>query len=447
MTAINHPRPSLRRRVLDSFPSQSYALGTLLRLVDIVETEDVPTAAVGGRVQPLMQINPKFVERYAASSERLLMLVMHELHHVLLGHTRLMPRITNVDNLVFDAVINAMLCRMFPESEHTSLFTDFYSDRKFPECLLRPPAGFSPENPFWATPPALEGRGRVELADVYRSLYSEKGATYEELYEIFRTHIPEIAAENVVLIGDHDETNDPYKSLPFKAVRSIVKHWPDPPEPFRGRSLADLTLPAVCPLSKRHVLRNLLRLVGGVQDSGSGGRDWRQEPTPVQVALPTRDRRGVVLRSLGSPCLLYGGQVPSPRLIRCGEKVHVYLDVSGSIGDLKGALYGAVLDCRQFVHPKIHLFSTEVADISLPQLRRGRCISTGGTDIDCVAEHIRTHNVRRAVLITDGAVGDPSVCEAKKTLRGVKLGVALTPEHSTRRFLEDYAGHWAQLRV
>ncbi|MFP6658988.1 MAG: hypothetical protein VB853_12480, partial [Pirellulales bacterium] len=64
MTAINHPRPSLRRRVLDSFPSQSYALGTLLRLVDIVETEDVPTAAVGGRVQPLMQINPKFVERY-----------------------------------------------------------------------------------------------------------------------------------------------------------------------------------------------------------------------------------------------------------------------------------------------------------------------------------------------------------------------------------------------
>jgi hypothetical protein len=38
---------------------------------------------------PRLLINPQFVEAHAATPERLLMLVMHELHHVLLGHTRL----------------------------------------------------------------------------------------------------------------------------------------------------------------------------------------------------------------------------------------------------------------------------------------------------------------------------------------------------------------------
>jgi hypothetical protein len=38
----------------------------------------------------------------APTPEKLLMLIMHELHHVLLGHTRLFPRLTQIDNLVFD---------------------------------------------------------------------------------------------------------------------------------------------------------------------------------------------------------------------------------------------------------------------------------------------------------------------------------------------------------
>ena len=98
----------------------------LLRLVDIVESDAVETAAVECRSQPRLLVNPAFVERWAATPEKLLMLIMHELHHVLLGHTRLFPRVTRIDNLVFDAVINALLCRMFPAPQHTAFFTDFY---------------------------------------------------------------------------------------------------------------------------------------------------------------------------------------------------------------------------------------------------------------------------------------------------------------------------------
>ena len=111
-------------RILDTFPSGSYALTALLRLLDIVESPAVPTAAVECRVQPRMLINPDFVKRHAASPEKLLMLVMHELHHVLLGHTTLFPRLTRVDNFIFDAVINGLLCRMFPDPQYTAFFTD-----------------------------------------------------------------------------------------------------------------------------------------------------------------------------------------------------------------------------------------------------------------------------------------------------------------------------------
>ena len=58
---------------------------------------------------------------------------------MLLGHTTLFPRLTPAHNFVFDAVINGVLCRMFPSPAHTAFFTDFYRDDLFPECLLRPP--------------------------------------------------------------------------------------------------------------------------------------------------------------------------------------------------------------------------------------------------------------------------------------------------------------------
>ena len=59
MTTIETTRP-LSDRVLDAFPSGSYALHGLLQVLEIVESEEVPTAATECRVQPRMLINPRF---------------------------------------------------------------------------------------------------------------------------------------------------------------------------------------------------------------------------------------------------------------------------------------------------------------------------------------------------------------------------------------------------
>lgn len=449
---------SLVDRILDCFPSGTYALSGLLRLLDVVESREVETAAVECRVQPRLLVNPDFVDRRAATPEKLLMLVMHELHHVLLGHTRLFPRVTRVDNLVFDAIINALLCRMFPAPEHTAFFTELYDDDGFPDCLLRPPADWTPDVPA-SLPPPLRVPEMRRLAEAYRALYSPKGACYEELYDALRETVADLLAAAVVLVGDHgncrregeasaDGHLDQRSPVLLDIVREIVERWPQPPDPIAGRSLSELlqsesVRPRLRTLN-RAVLRNLIRRVADFQGETGIRRIMAEDPSEIMTPVPAMDRRSIVLDALGRPPILHGGQLVVRRRIHTGNKVHVYVNVSGSIGSLRSALYGAVLDCHDWVHATVHLFSTHVVDVSLAQLRQGICQTTGGTDITCVAQHLREHRIRRAVLLTDGYVGRPGG-EHHETLYRVKLGVALTLGGSTRADLEKVTDHWAQL--
>jgi hypothetical protein len=241
------PRESLAERILDTFPSGSYALSALLRLMDIVESTSVPTAAVECRVQPRLLMNPEFVARHANTSEKLLALVMHELHHVLLGHTTLFPRITPVQNFVFDAVINGLVCRMFPAEEHTSFFTDFYSADAFPECLLRPPAGWPGSGPVKPATPggiaSLPEPGREIVREVHEALYSWGGATYQEVFDALPKLLDAQAIAGIPLLGGHGADGVPdgelehHSPLLFEIVRGIVAQWPQPPDPIRGQSL------------------------------------------------------------------------------------------------------------------------------------------------------------------------------------------------------------------
>jgi hypothetical protein len=347
-----------------------------------------------------------------------------------------------VDNLLFDAVINALLCRMFPGEDYTSLFTRYYRDDCYPECLLRPAAGWAPHRPV-PVPPALAGSGMAQVRQVYRALYSETGAHYQELYDALRSVVVPAAAA-VPLLGSHGADLAPLTGTVFEAVRSVVEHWPQPPSPIAGRSWSEvLDLKRVVPRPpNRAVLRALL---GKVARPGMGARLGRPglEPVAVMSPVPARDRRAIVLRALGVPQLLYRREAEMIRRAAC-ERVHVYLDVSGSIGELKGALYGAVLDCRELVHQTVHLFSTVVHDLSLRDLRRGKCRTTGGTSIECVAAHMRLHRVRRAVLLTDGFVGRPGLT-AGQTLSRAVLGVALTPGNNLRTDLGPFTRFWAQL--
>ena len=470
LNALQNPPSSLAAQILDAFPSGSYALTGLLRLLDVVETDSVPTAAVECQVQPRMLINPTFVAQHAATPEKLLMLVMHELHHVLLGHTTLFPRTNPLQNFVFDAVINGLVCRMFPGAAYTAFFSDYYNAHLFPQCLLRPAEGW-PKRGILSTKAlaSFDKTQRQRIQEVHAALYSPGGASYAEVYQLLpvllvqagqgkspgKSNKNNTSLEDVPLLGEHSQ-GDPEpghleRSAPvlFDVVRELVEQWPQPPDPIKGRSLADVlaksTVRPKAMLSNRSILRKLIRKVAGLDGQGRIRR-LRWHTTPTISPIPNLSRRTAVLHALGVTPLLHPGYASAHIHVPSGERVHVYIDVSGSMDTVLKALYGAVLDCEALVFPTVHLFSSKVADISLAQLKAGQCQSTGGTDIGCVAEHMQKHGVQRALLVTDGWVGPPKG-QHLQILAQSRLAVAYLGESINTNDLKSVANHTASLNT
>ena len=445
---------NLKETLFDCLPAGRYALAGMLRLLDVVETDAVPSAAVECTAQPRLLVNPAFMAKHAATPEKLMMLVLHEVHHVLLGHTRRLPSETEADNFVFDCVINALLCRMFPQPEYTALFRHFYPEDHFPACLLRPADGWHPSRTDSPLPKALRRRrpGMSAARSVYRCLYSSEGASYEEVRSILPV-LGAIDLSGMRLLGDHDRSREGLSgddATAFaQAVADLVRHWPTPPQPLRGQSLDGMLRTRLTGSHRepgnRARLRSLILKLADLRVPGRGPMREQSSPQTVETPMPTLDRRVIVSRSLGMTPLLFRSDVAVQRRRRMGERVHLYLDVSGSMDAVMQAVYGAVLDCQAWVAPQVHLFSTKVVDVGLTQLRRGLCSSTSGTDIDCVVDHMQRNRVRRAVILTDGWVGKPSAhsCAA---LGRVRLGVAYTQSHSTTD-LASFCRHAVELNT
>ena len=462
-------------RVLECFPSGNYALLALLRLVDIVETTEIESAAIECKTQPRMLINPEFVAKHAATPEKLLMLVMHELHHVLLGHTKQFPTVTPEQNFVFDCIINALLSKMFPSPSHTAFFTELYSIAKFPECFLRPPSGWNGKE-VTSLPIAIKlckTTDRWRLSSIYKALYSSTGATYDEIYHALVSCLKKYPFGGF-LLGAHGEFNVPGNTLGedgqhesnnnlddediqnsidstnpdlqhtspemFEIVRTIVEKWPQPPDPIKGRSLSDLIsetdLTLTQPVQQDVALRRLLAWVGSCGTQGVT-HELRPVDSPIQSAIPSFARRDLVMRSLGVNSLLFIHSLHTQQRTRDGDKVHVYVDVSASMDGLLESVYNAVRSCSLWVYQTVHLFSTQVFDVSYTDFTKGKMTTTGGTEIQCVAQHIADNHIKRACVVTDGYVGRPHGVD-HETLAKTRLGVALT-DSSTRSDLTEVA--------
>jgi len=140
-SSISHH--SLKARILNALPAATYQMDRFLSLVDIVISDLAPTACVDSGPQPKMHVNPEFIAKYCRYDEQLLMVVLHELYHIILGHTQLFPRSTEAHNIAFDAYINALLCHQFKDNPLClEFFRSIYGSKNFPARLLRPPSGW-----------------------------------------------------------------------------------------------------------------------------------------------------------------------------------------------------------------------------------------------------------------------------------------------------------------
>lgn len=427
----------LTSRVLNAIPAAAFEMNALLSLLRIEETEAVPTASVSCERRPVLRINPAFVRRHCRTDEHLFLLVMHELHHVLLGHTRLFPRASRAHNVAFDALINAMLVARFPADAHRSFFLDMYREEGGPLRLLAPPDG----NPI----------SSAALRPLHDLLYGGDAVTAEEVFNAITEAVTDegegVLYTDAVLLGDHAGPDDDVWGTEgwvdpefVRAIRAIVEKWPPPELPIRGRSLADALNRADVRPSRpaAQVLAALRRALLGAAQNLSPGVPHGPRSVVVQGAWPsTSDRRAAVSRAVGYDPLLYWRRSHIERGGRMG-RAQVYIDVSGSMSAYVPLLYGALVALRNYVHSDVVLFSTTVTSVRMADLQAGHVSTTGGTEIACVLQHVLKTRVRKALVITDGYVGPPGPqADAIKRARA-EIRVVLTPG-GWRRDLETVA--------
>jgi len=397
--AVQDPRArALTARIWNAFPVAQPAFAKLLGLLDLEVTQEVPTAAVTLGLDARLLVNPDFVEAHCRTDAALVMLVLHELWHVALGHTRLYERLTPAQNWAFDALINAQLCIQFPDAAHTRLFRELYAAQRLPWALLRPPEGWRTGAERW-----LPGRP----GEVHRLLYSDASASTEELFRLLPTLEVDGAGLAEGLLGSHaGEGGEPAAPEVLKEVREIVAEWPMV-ERRSGRDLGGAAERRQISLGQRRedavrLLRRALMRLAGITD-GTGHP--RPDTAAIASVLPYGQDRRAWLRDL------WGESVPVHRMDLAGRtlarrgQVRVYLDVSGSMNGVIRPLYAALASLAPWLAPEVQLFSTQVVGVPVARLRRGDLVTTGGTDIAVVTAHLVRENVDRALIVTDGWVG------------------------------------------
>ena len=152
-------------------------------------------------------------------------------------------------------------------------------------------------------------------------------------------------------------------------------------------------------------------------------------------------RREAALLATGALPVLFNA--PGKALALSDERVHLYLDVSGSMDDTLAFVTGLTLSVGSLVGPTLHQFSNRVVSITWQQLAQGHVATTGGTDLDCVARHANEHGYRRILIVTDGHV---QLAESSRRLLRRQLetfvvivGWPSQPPPRVTRQLEDFA--------
>ena len=481
---------AVRRRIFNAVPAATFQMQKLFETVDIRLSEKIPSAAILSGRQPRMLFNPSFIDEYCRTDEHLMMLVFHELYHLILGHTRLFQRSTLIRNLAFDAVINAMLCRQFPHQVYTSFFMSINDWTSFPARLLRPPPGWPAMDAVWKLP-------RDEQS-LFEMLYGadEKNLTYHDVFKLLIKRLIACSAcigiqslddheacpadsdsetvgdpdahpsdSDARLLGDHsgrdgaglDEASVLEDERMKQTIRRMIEDWAPPPFKIAGRDSGCETIRKALSSAEQpgerfsRELHRLLRRAGlGTTPRTAHRRPlWRERQTATTSVIPqARDRHVSAYQTLyGHDPVFYQVDTPLRRLTLTPHQVtHVYLDVSGSmtaeVPYLVAALDGPHSrgECRCFA------FSTVVDEIHPRQLKTQPVRKTFGTDIKCVMDHLLgipvARRPRHVVILTDGYVGPMALLHTTALATGrIRLFVGLIGSNSSGSSLQAHA-HW-----
>jgi predicted metal-dependent peptidase len=408
--------------ILEMVNENPLAARPVLRLLGVRFTDKVPTLGVTLTDPPELLINAEFIRRHCTCEAHLKSAVFHEFLHIALGHTKRFNRLSMVENLALDAVINAMIFRLFGD-EYSSLFEYYYQKEIGVAKLLRP---MSSDEKLAIRQRQHNRRGLMKNRDMrtsferfWDSLYAGEVGS-EDVLELAQTMSGNRLSSGRFLIGRH-KGDEKLSERVGEALENFHRQFeqrgfsnaanPGKLEGYEALQNAGSYGPQM-DLWKSRVLSMLKRALS----------PERPESFPLRVGeicrlpiLSARDLRAAV-RCQWNPFLPVAEheqtrQVPS-------AAATVYLDVSGSMRPEMEAAVHLLNHCRKLIRMPFWAFSETVAPAVFSN-RKLLAQSTGGTDIDCVLAHISKTKPARAVVFSDGYISrfDAGLVEACSATR------------------------------
>lgn len=429
-------------------------LTALVSGVRVESNEAAKTARIGiaGSCVVRVEVSPTFLRRCVRSDQDALFLLLHELMHRLRGDLewRLPDEDVSHDavNVVLDLLANAHLLRLaFPDPP--ALLGRVYSADRFPWNLLLPPTLMARQcrrhDARWETydrPHDVLSRlyaskhvSRFRLVTLVEEQFRRSGAPdparlaglylkgwlvdmprlacLHEVAPLLSREFPSLRAllKKVLVLGDHDsaETLEGVREELGLGRRAGWRAQLDEGslgrvEAAEDRAFFEAVRQAVCRDDRQPVSRS-----GAVPSASVAGDVGRRE---------------AIFLANGVAPPFYRSTVPGRE--ESHERVHVYLDVSGSTADYQRLFFGLTLRLGERIGSPVYQFSNQVVPVTLGELLEGQLRTTRGTDFDCVVGHALERDFSRILVVTDGEGGLDDALRARAERRGLQVFAVLT---------------------
>lgn len=426
----------LMRKLRSMIPADDIETDKFLSLSEIRIDERVPVASISGRLNPVIFINPEIIKKCEDKPEWLLFIIYHELFHLIIGPDDVMKSLA--DYIAVEAVINAEVTKRLGEEKYWSFLKDMYKSDEFPFLLLRPPEGYPREE-------ALNNIKAEDMRHLIQKLYfSKEGISHHEIADFLRNEMNEAGASESLEMLEKEWQNlrervkkEGFSPSPrvVKMVEEVLKEKEkDEDELLKKRSqsedgrMREMEIPLTMPEKEATALiRKVINIMVERDRFQVLPRISSTSVDSLSIIPDFRKRSIFIKESLGFPVVYYEASVLKAGVTEHG-RAKIYIDVSASMSEYYRAIYSALLPLVRRGMVKTYVWSTSITEISIKDFVKVKILSTGGTHISCVLEHILNTRTLKAVILTDGIVEDVSEIIIERVRRENIIYTILTPD-------------------